>query len=175
MATTKVFDRRTLGPGQTLIREGDMGDAAFFIQSGLFEVVKHDRDHEMLLAQLGKNSIVGEMSLIDNSRRSATVRCVTEGTVLVLDRASFDERLKHLDKFTRALLEMFSNKLRMLNEECLNKSRKTAVNHYSANNETSRDSSGGTAFNELMAAWVKATPNERQSFWRTVIETELPD
>ncbi len=167
MSDAKVFDRRTLREGEVLIREGDLGDVAYFIQSGLFEVVKHGYRNEVLLTHLGRNAIVGEMALIDNNRRSATVRCVHPGTVVTIDRTSFDNRLKRLDKFTRALLEMFSSKLRVLNDEYLTRVR--ALPHTPAPPATA---SHRSPLNELLEAWGRADPEERRVFWQTVLAPE---
>ncbi len=158
-----VFDRRTLREGEVLIREGDLGDVAFFIQSGLFEVSKRDRDRSVILTHLGKNAIVGEMALIDNHRRSATVRCVKAGTVVTLDRVKFEERMSNLDKFTRALLEMFSSKLRILNEEFLNavRSRTDAADVITVDGSK-------TGLARLMDAWSDASEEDRRMFWQTV-------
>jgi len=164
MAAGKVLDRRTLREGEVLIREGDLGDVAFFIQSGLFEVIKRDHDKDVLLTHLGKNAIVGEMAMIDNNRRSATVRCVQPGTVVTLDRASFEDRLKHLDKFTRALLEMFSFKLRTLNEEYLNRARTPPCAAAAAPPAEARP-----ALTDLLDAWGRANPEDRRIFWQAVM------
>ena len=160
MTATQILNRRTLREGEVLIREGEPGDAAFFIQSGLFEVIKRDRDRDVCLTQLGKNAIVGEMALIDNNRRSATVRCVQSGTVVTLDRASFEGKLKHLDKFSRALLEMFSNKLRTLNDEFLQKARPAA--------DATPAAAPQKGVSELLEVWGRSSPEERLTFWQTV-------
>ena len=164
MTAPKILNRRTLREGEVLIREGELGDAAFFIQSGRFEVLKRDRDKDICLTHLGKNAIVGEMALIDNNRRSATVRCVESGTVVTLDRATFESKLKHLDKFSRALLEMFSNKLRTLNDEFLQKTRATPA----AAADAPPAAAPQKGVSELLEVWGRASPEERLTFWQTV-------
>jgi CRP-like cAMP-binding protein len=68
--------------GEALFHEGDPTDSAYLVDDGLVEVCLHRGTEEIVLGQLGKNELVGEMGIIRNSPRSATVRAV--GTVKVL-------------------------------------------------------------------------------------------
>ena len=120
----RVFDRRVLYPGDVLIREKDYGDSAYYIQNGQFGVYKRIGDDEVLITVLPGHSIVGEMALIDDGRRSATVRCLETATVVVINRDTFERKLGRLDPFVRALLEMFSQKLRRLNDDYCDAERK---------------------------------------------------
>jgi hypothetical protein len=113
----KILDRRVLYPGDVLIREGDYGDSAFFVQSGQVGVYKRSGGEEVLITVLPGNSIVGEMALIDNARRSATVRCLETASVVAINRTDFERKMTTLDPFMKALLEMFTQKLRRLNAE----------------------------------------------------------
>ena len=160
MPKSDILNRRVMRAGQILIREGDHGDAAFFIQSGIFEVCRQAGDKFFVLARLGENSIVGEMALIDNDPRSATVRCVEPGTVIVLDRATFEKRLRGLDKFTRALLQMFSSKLRMMNGACLAKTKLLSE----------QTSSMQSNSNSLLEVWTAASQEERLGLWQAVMK-----
>ncbi len=120
----RVLDRRVLYPGDILIREGDYGDSAYYIQSGQFGVYKLAGQEEMLITILPDNSVVGEMALIDNGLRSATVRCLQTATVIVVNRTTFEGKMERIDPFMRALLEMFSQKIRRLNDDYCDIERK---------------------------------------------------
>lgn len=66
-------------PEQALvIRQGTPGDGFYVIGSGVFEVLKSGK-HDEVLARLEKNSYFGEMSLVTNDLRSASVLCTQEG------------------------------------------------------------------------------------------------
>ena len=123
-ARKRVFDRRVLYPGDVLIREKDYGDSAYYIQNGQVGVYKRVGEDEVLITVLPGNSIVGEMALIDDGRRSPTVRCLETATVVVINRDTFERKLGRLDPFVRALLEMFSQKLRRLNDDYCDAERK---------------------------------------------------
>lgn len=86
--------RRTrAAPGTDVVRQGDPGDAFYIIESGHFEVWQtglYD-DAPRKVAERGPGEAFGEEALVLQGRRNATVRATSEGTLLVLDRADFDE------------------------------------------------------------------------------------
>ena len=55
-------------------REGEEGDNLYVIQSGVFEAVKGSGDNERLLFKYEEYGAFGELALMYNSRRAATVR-----------------------------------------------------------------------------------------------------
>lgn len=110
-STKSTLDRIVLYPGQILIREGDPGDSAYFVQSGVLGVYKQVEMDEVQVATLVKNSIVGEMALITNSPRMATVKCIETSNIVVLTRGVLEEKLKEMDPLIRGLLEVFSQRL----------------------------------------------------------------
>ena len=79
--------------GEVVVAEGEEGDAMFLIKSGKTEVTTIDpRDKRRLtLARLGPGDFFGEVSLIKNKPRTATVSALTPLEVMVIDRASFQE------------------------------------------------------------------------------------
>lgn len=76
----------TLEKGEALITEDRPGHSMFVVVDGDFEVtIKGDAD---ALAKLEKGAVVGEMSLLTGTPRSATVTAVREGEVLEVDKAA---------------------------------------------------------------------------------------
>src|SRR5437763_7700993 len=64
-----------LDPEQILFHEGDKGDKAYVIKAGELDIVKRaPGGREVLLAVLKSGDILGEMSLLENTPRTATVR-----------------------------------------------------------------------------------------------------
>jgi CRP/FNR family transcriptional regulator, cyclic AMP receptor protein len=71
--------------GDIIVREGQPGDRMFIIVSGSVEVVKYLAERrETVLAVLGPNDFLGEMSIIDCVARSASVRAVEETSLFSL-------------------------------------------------------------------------------------------
>ncbi len=64
--------------GEVIIREGEPSNNVYLIISGKVKVTKKDGHNELTLAIQGKNTIFGEMTLIDGKRRSATVTAMEE-------------------------------------------------------------------------------------------------
>jgi signal transduction histidine kinase/ActR/RegA family two-component response regulator len=111
---------RTYGPGDTIIREGELGDSIFLIGSGSVEAVLSSiGDHTIVLSVLLSGDIFGEMGLFEQRPRSATIRARESSVVLELN----GEHLRRLAA-TRPNLEFdillkVSERLRSKNEQIL--------------------------------------------------------
>jgi Fe-S-cluster-containing hydrogenase component 2/CRP-like cAMP-binding protein/thioredoxin reductase len=95
---TEVLDNseiQTVSAGKAVITEGDEGDDVFIIRQGSMVVEKKVAGKKVFLSYLPAGSYVGEMALIGNTRRTATVKAAVKSEVIKLDGASF-----------KALLEM---------------------------------------------------------------------
>jgi hypothetical protein len=84
-----LFEFETYTPGQVIFRQGEDGDRAYFIHSGDVEVVREENGAETVLARLSKGKYFGEMALLANQPRNATVRAVTDVRVAVLGKRNF--------------------------------------------------------------------------------------
>jgi NADH dehydrogenase len=88
---------RTLGvrreyfePGQVVFREGDRGDWLYVVTEGEVEVLKSVRGRgEQPVRRLGVGECFGEIALVSDTTRSATVRAVAATNVLAVDREAF--------------------------------------------------------------------------------------
>ena len=81
--------RLTFGAGQDLFRLGDMGDSAYIIISGEADVLVDKEGTEVAVAKAGKNEIVGEIAILCDVPRTATIRAVTELTALKIPKDLF--------------------------------------------------------------------------------------
>lgn len=88
----------TYNAGDTIIREGDPSDALYIVQKGMVEVIVPrgtvpdipGPPEPQPVVRLGEGQMFGEMGLVDQGRRSATVRALVDGTtVFVLPRDAF--------------------------------------------------------------------------------------
>lgn len=92
IAAAMTFAR--LSDRATIIRQGDRGDSLFVIYAGGVSISKEDEaGRETEVARLGPGDAFGEIALLDDVPRTATVRSVGETRLLVLHRASFVELL----------------------------------------------------------------------------------
>ncbi|MBW1804196.1 MAG: cyclic nucleotide-binding domain-containing protein, partial [Deltaproteobacteria bacterium] len=91
--TEKIYQEiRTYETGRHIFEEGDQGDGAYFLIEGKVKVVGLSRNYnEILLGELGEGEIFGEMSLIDDKPRSATVVALTRVKAAFIRRKAFNE------------------------------------------------------------------------------------
>jgi CRP-like cAMP-binding protein len=75
--------------GQELCRQGDTGDAMFIIMAGEADVVVNTPTGEHTVARLGKNSFVGEIAILCDVPRTATVRANSTVTALRISKELF--------------------------------------------------------------------------------------
>ena len=88
------FERVKTARGETVIREGDEGDYYYIIDSGRFQVGRLVGGAEVVLAELKSGDAFGEEALVSEAKRNATVTALTDGQVLRLNRAHFNELLR---------------------------------------------------------------------------------
>ncbi len=87
---TKVVARKSYVRGSQILRAGDPTDSLYILISGRAKVFMSDLDgKEVILAILGPNEFVGEMGLIDNSPRSASVMALESCEVVCISKSDF--------------------------------------------------------------------------------------
>ncbi len=82
--------------GQTIINQGEEGDSYYLIESGEAEVVRTDplTDESAIVATIGPGEAFGEEALLQGGYRNATIKMITPGVLLKLNKTSFDELLE---------------------------------------------------------------------------------
>jgi NADH:quinone reductase (non-electrogenic) len=76
-------------PGEEVFHQGDLGDRIYMIVSGQAEVVRDEGDAETQLARLGPGEYFGEMALLKQTTRGATVRCLAPMNTISLPKREF--------------------------------------------------------------------------------------
>lgn len=95
---------RRMADGQLAIREGEPGQSFFLVASGQVRVFDTDGlGRERDLATLGENSVFGEMALLSNQPRSASVGVVGEADLIELTRESLGSLADELEQVATAL------------------------------------------------------------------------
>ena len=96
---TERLSQAYLHPGDELMRQGEPGATAYLIQSGTVSVFRN----QIKIDQRGPGDVLGELALINDSPRGATVRCDTEVAVTCLSREQFSELTNGLSVFGKAI------------------------------------------------------------------------
>ena len=98
--------------GEIIFREDNPGSSMFIIKSGIVEISKIINSQKVVLAKLKKGSIFGEMALVDNKPRSATVSAITNVSCLEMSRMLFDKRLEEIPRWMRSFYQILVERLR---------------------------------------------------------------
>jgi CRP-like cAMP-binding protein len=108
-----VGERQTIPRGTELIREGSDLETVFLILDGQMSVWAGGR---VKLATVASGDILGEMSLVDSSKTSASIRCETDSVVLAISKAALSARLKSdvgfAARFYKALALFLADRMR---------------------------------------------------------------
>ena len=93
-AVLGICHQRIFTAGEVITQQGQPGDELFVIQEGFVEVLhkeSHSDSGPKTVVNLGHGQIVGEMALVDHGRRSATVRAISDETIVqVIQRDDFE-------------------------------------------------------------------------------------
>ena len=94
-ALLRRLTRKTVKESEPVFWFGDSGDTLYIIDTGRVAVTAPDADgNHVLLDTLGPGGIFGELSLLDGGPRSATVRAISECSLLALNREAFHAFLR---------------------------------------------------------------------------------
>eukprot|EP00123_Amoebidium_parasiticum_P017189 comp23746_c0_seq1/m.41012 comp23746_c0_seq1/g.41012 ORF comp23746_c0_seq1/g.41012 comp23746_c0_seq1/m.41012 type:complete len:738 (-) comp23746_c0_seq1:109-2322(-) len=94
-----LFVFEFLPAGKVLFEEGDAGDKFYIVVRGAVEVYTGTGDSRAILSELRANQFFGEMALLNNSPRSASVLCKEDSLLLTLSAENFS-------KFTKVAPEL---------------------------------------------------------------------
>ena len=108
--------RKAYSAGTLVLREGEPGDAAFMIVSGRCRVFRNVEGREETLGTMGPGEVFGEMAILLDEPRAASVEAVEPVTLLVLDKATFTEGLG-IEGWTGALVRALAQRFRDLEQK----------------------------------------------------------
>jgi CRP-like cAMP-binding protein len=102
------IDFQELPAGQVLFREGDRASFMYVLLSGTAEIIVHDK----VVETPGPGDIVGEMAVIDNSPRSATVIAKTDCRLFPIERERFNFLVQKKPEFALHVMRVLAYRLR---------------------------------------------------------------
>ena len=101
--------------GKVLMEQGHSGSDAFGVLKGTFVVRRNGRK----IAELTAGDIVGELALLDDGPRSATVECTGAGSVFILSRGQFRAVLDDIPTLSHKLLAALAGRIRNVDRSAL--------------------------------------------------------
>ena len=104
---------KAFGPGELIVEEGQTGNGLYVIVSGNVEVLKGDlAANPQVLAKRGAGDVFGEMALLGEWPRTASVRALDEVLCLGIDRWVFLSQLERNPQVTIRMLQILAQRLR---------------------------------------------------------------
>jgi CRP/FNR family cyclic AMP-dependent transcriptional regulator len=111
-AIEAVAQEHGYAAGQIIVTQGTPGQAFYTVLSGQVEIVRDGRS----LGAFGPGDFFGEMSLLDQAPRSATIQAIEPAACLMLSSWDFKSVLERHPSIAIKLLEVLSRRLRVADE-----------------------------------------------------------
>jgi CRP/FNR family transcriptional regulator, cyclic AMP receptor protein len=115
MNPAELFRQETgalqLAPGESLFRQGEKGEKMYVLLEGEMEILLGD----FVLEPVGQGALIGEMALIDDSPRTASVVAKTPCRLAEIDRRRFHFLVQQTPHFATHVMKTLADRLRRMN------------------------------------------------------------
>lgn len=118
-------DRVSYMAGEDLFRQGDMGDAAYVLLTGKVDVLVDSPSGQIKLTEMSGNAIVGEIAILCDGVRTATVRASTSVEALRIGKEQFFKLMSDFPDITIKVMRVLAERLTQTTAE-LSKARTNA-------------------------------------------------
>ena len=114
----ELLHRKTFPAGKSLMTVDQTGEVVYFILSGAVKVhIEQEDGSDVSISILGPGEILGEMSALDQTNRSASVVTIEKTTLLWVDRETFRRYVMAIPALAADLACTISSRLRSANEQ----------------------------------------------------------
>jgi CRP-like cAMP-binding protein len=107
-----VIDLVSIRSGDFLFREGEVADALYIVKSGTVQVLG---EGDVIYESVGEGGIVGELAIVDEGTRSASVRAECRADLIKVDVPGFLNLVAGEPEFSLAVMRVMSRRLRAMN------------------------------------------------------------
>jgi CRP-like cAMP-binding protein len=104
-------DRVSYGAGQLLFNQGDQGDAAYLVLSGEADILVNSPTGQIKVASAGPNTIVGEIAILCDVARTATVKASSPLETLRIRKDDFLKLLSEFPEMTVEIMRVLADRL----------------------------------------------------------------
>ena len=108
----RMAETVSIPAGQLVLQEGDPGDSLYIVLDGELEVTKRHGEQEVLLAVYKAGQFFGEMALLEQAPRSASVRTLRESRLLLISQVAFQTLLSCSPSAPFKILRTVTSRLR---------------------------------------------------------------
>jgi CRP/FNR family transcriptional regulator, cyclic AMP receptor protein len=110
-------ERVVFDPGNRLCRQGDPADAAYLIIDGHADVIVETPGGPLILATLGPNEIVGEIAILCNVPRTATVCAKDRLVTLRISKEPFMRMVREFPNMAVSIMQELAHRLELTNNQ----------------------------------------------------------
>jgi CRP/FNR family transcriptional regulator, cyclic AMP receptor protein len=103
--------RRTFEPGETIVEEGRTGNGAYVVLSGKVEVIRGLPERPQVVATMGPGEPFGELALLGDWKRTASVQAVERTTCVGIDRWVFLAYLRREPQLAAKVIQVITQRL----------------------------------------------------------------
>ena len=119
-----IFDE-----GQTLCKEGERGEQAFVIVKGAADVFVRAGESDIRVASVGRNDFVGDIAILCDSPRTATVKAACRCETLVIGKTQLMGLLKSFPEMGIAMMRVLAQRLERTSHALAEAQRQNAAVH----------------------------------------------
>jgi CRP/FNR family cyclic AMP-dependent transcriptional regulator len=112
-----MSERVAFDPGKQLMRQGDPADAAYLIIDGEADVIVETPSGPVTVATLGANEIVGEMGILGNAPRAATVCAKDRLVTLRISKEPFMRMVREFPNMAVFIMQVLAHRLELTNNQ----------------------------------------------------------
>jgi CRP-like cAMP-binding protein len=117
-------ERLTFAANQVLFNQGDIGDAAYVIIDGQAEVVVQTPNGPLTVAKVGKNAFVGEIAILIDVPRTATIKASTRLETLKISKDLFFRLVKEFPEMAVEIMRELARRVEAMNVRLADANRK---------------------------------------------------
>jgi signal transduction histidine kinase len=149
--------------GKVLMEEGAPGDSMYVVVDGDFEVTKRSGKQEVVLGHRGPGEVLGEMSLLDQSPRSASVRALVDSHVIMISQVAFQQVLACSPSAVVSVLNTVTSRMRSMQALLIQSEKLAGLGTLAAglahelNNPAAASLRSTTILRERLAEWQRLT------------------
>jgi CRP-like cAMP-binding protein len=108
-------ERLTFAANQVLFQQGDIGDAAYVIIDGQAEVIVETTNGPLTVAKLGKNAFVGEIAILIDVPRTASIKASTRLETLKISKDLFFRLVKEFPEMAVEIMRELARRVEAMN------------------------------------------------------------
>ena len=112
-------ERVSYDPGQDLFKQGDPGDAAYIILDGEADIIVDTPGGELVVASMKKNDFVGDIAILCDVPRTATVRATKPLSTLVITKDLFFQLVTEFPDMSVAIMRELAQRLHKTTQDLL--------------------------------------------------------